>query len=318
MSAPALDGIATVTLNPALDLTAELAELLAGAVNRVTAVQQDPGGKGVNVAGFLADWQVRLAVTGLLGTANAQPFQRLLAAKGIADHFVAVDGSTRTNIKIVEQDGARITDLNFPGFRVSPEHEQALARTVDMLAAQYGWVLFCGSLPEGVAPDVYARLIARARAQGARVALDTSGPPLAAALAARPQVIKPNGEELSEVLGTPIETVAQAADAAREMRRRGIASVIVSLGADGAVFADADGVLHAVGHARLVRSTVGAGDALLAGFMLGTLRGLPPADRARLATGFSLGALTMLGPHLPPAATVEGLAASVSVTPLAP
>jgi 1-phosphofructokinase len=83
------------------------------------------------------------------------------------------------------------------------------------------------------------------------------------------------------------------------------------------VFADAHGVLHAVGHARTVRSTVGAGDALLAGFMLGTLRGLPPADRARLATGFSLGALTMLGPHLPPAATVESLAATVSVTPLA-
>jgi len=317
VSQPAVDGIATVTLNPALDLTAELAELLAGAVNRVTAAQQDPGGKGVNVAGFLADWQVRLAVTGFLGTENAQSFQRLLAAKGIADHFVAVDGPTRTNIKIVEQDGARITDLNFPGFHVSPEHEQALARTVDMLASRYEWVLFCGSLPEGVAPDVYAYLIARARAQGARVALDTSGAPLAAGLTAQPQVIKPNGKELSEVLGTPIETVAQAADAARVMRRRGIDSVIVSLGADGAVFADAHGVLHAVGQARTVRSTVGAGDALLAGFMLGTLRGLPPADRARLATGFSLGALTMLGPHLPPAATVESLAATVSVTPLA-
>jgi 1-phosphofructokinase len=100
------------------------------------------------------------------------------------------------------------------------------------------------------------------------------------------------------------------------MLGRGIAHVIVSLGANGAVFATAEGVLHAAGTPPLIRSTVGAGDALLAGYMLGLVRGLAPAARARLATGFSLGALTMIGPHLPPAATVESLAASVSITPL--
>jgi len=317
MSGRMPDGIAVVMPNPSLDRTANVAELVPGAVNRVASAQDDPGGKGMNVAGFLADWGVRLAISGFLGAENAQPFRRVLAAKGVADHFVAVEGANRTNVKIVEGDGARITDLNFPGFGVTAEQEEALLRTVDALAAGYGWMMFCGSLPEGVAPDLYARLIGRARAHGARVALDTSGKPLAAALGAVPNVIKPNGEELSGVLGAPIRSVAQAADAAREMRRRGIDEVIVSLGADGAVFADARGVLHAVGRAETVRSTVGAGDALLAGFMLGTLRGLSPADRARLATGFSLGALTMLGPHLPPAATVERLAATVSVTPLA-
>lgn len=318
--------ILTVTLNPALDLTAGLDELVPGAVNRVAMAQSDPGGKGVNVAGFLAPWQVhlgplhlgqvRLAATGFLGGDNAEPFRNMFRLNRIDDRFLTVGGATRTNIKIVERDGARITDLNFPGFSVSPEEEGRLEEAIGTLAARYRWVLFCGSVPAGAAPGIYARLIARARASGARVALDTSGPALVAALAAVPDVIKPNGEELGEALGRSITTLAEAAEAAREMRRRGVAEVMVSLGAEGAVFASGGEMVHAVGHAGRIRSTVGAGDALLSGYMLGLLRGLPLAGRARLATGFSLGALSMLGPHLPPVAQVESLAASVAVVPL--
>ncbi len=312
------EGVLTVTLNPALDLTATLAELLPGAVNRVAAAQRDPGGKGVNVAGFLAGRGVRLAATGFLGAENAEPFHRVLAANSVEDAFVTVEGTTRTNIKIVEGSGSRITDLNFPGFRVAREREAALERAIDALARRYAWVLFCGSLPEGVAPDIYARLIARARTQGARVGLDTSGPALAAALATAPDVIKPNGEELGEALGRPIATVAEAAAAAREMRRRGISEVMVSLGAEGAVFASGPEVVHAAGRVETLRSTVGAGDALLAGFVLGTVRVLPLAERARLATAFSLAALATLGPRLPPEPEIERLAAKVSVSPLPP
>lgn len=311
-----MSGVVTVTLNPAIDVTAGLDALVPGAVNRVAAAQSDPGGKGVNVAGFLAPFGVRLAATGFLGRDNEAPFRNMLATCGIVDRFVRVEGATRSNIKIVEGEGARVTDLNFPGFAAGEGDEQALAGELDALAGAYGWVAFCGSLPRGASATLLPGLIARARARGARVALDSSGPALAAALAAGPDIIKPNGEELGEALGRRIATVPEAAAAAAEMRARGIGTVIVSLGAAGAVFAAADGVVHAVGRAATIRSTVGAGDALLAGTLLGTLRGLDAEGRARLATGFSLGALSMLGPHLPPPATIDALAASVSVTSL--
>jgi len=317
VSGARLGGIATVTPNPALDLTTLLPVLTPGAVNRVASAQEDPGGKGINVAGFLAsqDRTVPVAATGWLGEGNAAPFRAFLSAAGIANHFVGVPGSTRTNVKVVEAD-ERVTDLNFPGFAVGAEAEQPLLEAVGMLARAHGWVALCGSIPRGAAPDLHARLLRRAREAGARVMLDASGAPFAAALGDAPDGIKPNGEELGELLGERIAGVADAAGAAGRMQARGIGTVIVSLGAEGAVFAEGAARVHAIGRPRALRSTVGAGDAMVAGWLLGTQRGLSLPDRARLATAFSLGALSTLGPRLPAPGEIAALAADVTVTPL--
>lgn len=120
------NGIATVTLNPAIDQSVAIADFTAGEVNRVDWEQSDPGGKGVNVASFLADLGFRVAVTGLLGSENAVAFDRLFAQKGMTDGFVRIAGKTRVNVKIIDEAQHRITDINFPGQSASADDIAAL------------------------------------------------------------------------------------------------------------------------------------------------------------------------------------------------
>ncbi|MGZ9104083.1 MAG: 1-phosphofructokinase [Rhodoplanes sp.] len=316
--------VATVSLNPAIDQTARVPNFTAGAVNRVEWEQSDAGGKGVNVASFLADAGLRIAVTGILGKANIDAFVRLFQDKGIEDRFVRVAGSTRVNVKIVDEIQDRVTDINFPGLQVSEDDLRALFGTIESLAADTEWFVLSGSVPTGLPVDVYAQLVSRLKKLGKTVVLDASGPAFAAAVPAAPDVIKPNIEELQELVGRRLDTEDAIVDAARSLvtgasnsSGGGIALVAVSMGPRGALFVTRDEVVFAKPPAIPVKSTVGAGDAMVAGLIAGALRGLDLAGRARLATAFSLGALSEIGPRLPPPATIEDFAEIVSIRRIA-
>ena len=310
--------IATITLNAAIDQTASVPGFRAGEVNRVEWEQADAGGKGVNVASFLSDAGHPVAVTGLLGRDNAVLFDRLFAEKGIADRFVRLPGATRVNIKIVDRVGSAVTDINFPGLTGDDDAFAAVLAAAEALAADGAeWVVLSGSLPAGLPATAYRVLTARLKAMGRRVALDTSGEPLAHALVAAPDLIKPNIDELTELVGEPLHDDADIVDAARRLQRGGVGLVAVSMGKRGAVFVDADQAIHAAPPAITVASTVGAGDAMVAGLVHGALLGLPLADRARLATAFSLAALGQIGPRLPPMADVDAFVRRVEIRPLA-
>jgi 1-phosphofructokinase len=311
--------VATVSLNPAIDQTARVPDFTAGAVNRVEWEQSDAGGKGVNVASFLADAGVPVVVTGILGEANEDAFVRLFEDKGIQDRFIRVPGSTRVNVKIVDPVRDTVTDINFPGIAVGEEDLHALLRTIDSLAADSDWFVLSGSVPAGLPSSVYTQLVSRLKELGKTVVLDASGPPFADAVPASPDVIKPNIDELEELVGRRLETEEAIIGAARSLVADasggkgggGIALVAVSMGPRGALFVMEDEVVHAQPPAIDVKSTVGAGDAMVAGIVAGTLRGLDLAGRARLATAFSLGALSEIGPRLPPLATIEAFAGQV-------
>jgi 1-phosphofructokinase len=305
--------IATVSLNPAIDQTVVIPDFTAGAVNRVEREQSDAGGKAVNVAAFLAHFGLPVAVTGLLGDANAQPFERLFAERGIDDRFVRVPGHTRVNVKIVDEVQDRVTDINFPGLAPGPADLERLTAAVDGLCSDTQWFVLSGSLPAGVPKDTYANLVCRLKARGRRVVLDASGPPFGAAIACAPDIVKPNIEELRELVRRPLETQEEVVGAARELIGLGVGLVAVSMGPEGALFVERGSELLAVPPRIAVRSTVGAGDAMVAGIVSATLRGLDPADRARLATAFSLAALGEIGPRLPPPAEVESYAERVEV-----
>jgi 1-phosphofructokinase len=308
--------IATVSLNPAIDQTALVPNFTAGAVNRVEREQSDAGGKGVNVASFLAHFGFSVSVTGLLGDANSEPFVRLFAEKGIVDRFVRVPGLTRVNVKIVDEAQDRVTDINFPGLHVSEDHLARLYVAVDALAEDTDWFVLSGSVPSGVPERVYAELVARLKPQGKTVVLDASGPPFAAAIPSAPDIIKPNIEELQELVGGRLSGHAAVVEAARALVARGIGLVAVSMGSEGAVFVARDEALLATPPKITVKSTVGAGDAMVAGIVTGALRGLNLADRARLATAFSLGALSEIGPRLPQPRVVEAAMRDVRVQPI--
>ena len=209
--------IATVSLNPAIDQTALVPNFTAGAVNRVLREQSDAGGKGVNVASFLAHFGLAVSVTGLLGDANSEPFVRLFREKRIVDRFVRVPGLTRVNVKIVDEAQDRVTDINFPGLQVSDDHLARLYAAVDALADDTQWFVLSGSVPAGVPDAVYGELIARLKRRGKTVVLDASGPPFAAAIPTSPDIIKPNIEELQELVGGRLAGHADVVQAARAL-----------------------------------------------------------------------------------------------------
>ncbi|WP_326701358.1 1-phosphofructokinase [Streptomyces sp. NBC_01754] len=275
--------ILTVTPNPSLDRTYELPALTRGAVLRATADRVDPGGKGINVSRAVAVAGHRTVAVAPLGGPEGALLARLLGEHGIEAAGVQITGSTRVNVTLVEPDGT-LTKVNAAGPEITAAEAEALLDAVRARSAATDWIACCGSLPRGLPPEWYAELVARSHHAGARIALDTSGAALVAALRERPDVIKPNAEELAEAVGRPLATVGEAVKAAEELRARGARCVLASLGADGQLLVDGTGTHYGSARVDAVRSNVGAGDASLAGFLAAGGTG-PAALAAAVAHG---------------------------------
>ncbi|VVN19015.1 Tagatose-6-phosphate kinase [Pseudomonas fluorescens] len=307
--------ILTLTLNPALDLTVQLPRLEPGQVNRSNEMHTHAAGKGVNVAQVLADLGHQLTVSGFLGEDNLQAFESLFAKRGFVDAFIRVPGETRSNLKLAESDG-RITDINGPGPRVSEAAQQALLDRLDQIAPGHDAVVVAGSLPQGVSAQWLQALIVRLKALGLRVALDTSGEALRAALEAGPWLIKPNIEELADALGIEATSVTAQAQAASRLHARGIEHVVISDGAEGVNWFSVGSALHASPPKVTVASTVGAGDSLLAGMLHGLLSADTPEQTLRTATAIAALAVTQIGFGIADAAQLAQLEQGVRVRPL--
>ncbi|MEN9842141.1 MAG: hypothetical protein RL376_1941 [Verrucomicrobiota bacterium] len=286
-AAPAL--VATVTLNPAIDRTLVVSDFRTGAVNRAQWAGERAGGKGVNVAAALAAQRVRCVALGFLGADNAQVFETFFAGLGIEDACQRLPGATRVGLKLVDPVRGETTDLNFPGLAPGAGDLAELGRRLEVLNTQ--WCVLAGSLPPGVAVDFYAKAARCLRSRGVRVGVDTSGEALRHAAAAGPDFIKPNVHELSEWAGRSLRDEAEVVAAARELCLGGVGLVVVSLGAEGAVFVTEKETVRVRPPVITVRSTVGAGDAMVAGVVAAQLAACSLADTARVATEFSIRAL---------------------------
>lgn len=310
--------VLTLTLNPALDLTVRADGWRPNTVNSGQTLHLTAGGKGVNVASFLADWGLPVTASGLLGEDNAEVFDTLFRTKAITDAFVRVPGQTRVGVKIVDHAAQQTTDINLPGLRATSEHLRELHAQLDALCESHDAFVLAGSLPPGVAPNFYAELVAKLRGAGKFVALDTSGAALTAALTADvlPHLVKPNNHELSAALGRELGTQAELLAAARDLLDRGAELVAISQGEDGALLVTPGATVQAKPPHVQVVSTVGAGDAMVAGLVSAHLDSLPLPDAARRATSFSVGTITRLGAHLPARDELAGYAAQVTVISL--
>lgn len=288
--------VVTLTLNPAIDQTVSIPSFATGQVNRVTESRSYAGGKGVNVACVLADLGVGVIVTGFLGSLNPELFEKTFQSKGIEDQFVRVDGLTRSGIKIVDPSSERTTDVNFPGLPPKQEDVAELFERITTLADPGGrWFVLSGSLPPGMPDDLYAAVMPTLHRRGCRVLLDTSGGPLRKGLEGRPEVVKPNVDELAELTGGALETPGAVRAAAETLLERGVQRVVVSMGGEGAVFVDPGEALLAKPPRVEVRSTVGAGDAMVAGIISAMIEDLPLEEVARRATACGAHAVTHLG-----------------------
>ena len=293
--------IVTVTPNPSVDRTIEVSELVRGAVLRASAAWAEPGGKGVNVARALAANGAKAIAVLPTGGAEGLQLAALLAAEGVEVVEVPLAGSTRANVTVVEPDGTT-TKLNEPGPDLSPAEGADITEAVVAAAAGARWVVACGSLPPGLPCSYYADLVHRLAGREVRVAVDTSGAALSAAVAAGPALVKPNRDELAEATGRPLHTLGDAVAAARELLRRGAGMVLASLGRDGALLVDADAVIHGEAPVTEPRSTVGAGDAALAGFLFAGAAG-PAALVSAVAWGAA--ATRMPGSRAPEPADID-------------
>lgn len=309
--------IVTVTDNPSIDKTAELNKLEPGALNRLQNVLSDAGGKGVNVSKTLAmSLGYSSLATGFVG-ANAEQFLGTLAPFDFTLDFIALPNSTtRTNLKIIDADGA-LTELNEPGIEASDVDLESLAQKLESLASADTLFALSGSLPQRCPLDYYAALTERLHRRGARVFVDADGPALALALEQTPDFIKPNRYELLKYFGADERSTERDLIAmCRELRRRGVSLVALSMGADGAMFFSESGDFKARAVDVAVQSTVGAGDAMVAALCFGIERALPMKQTFRLAMAVSAGAASTPGTKPPSKQLVDELLPRASLVAL--
>jgi 1-phosphofructokinase len=258
--------IVTVTPNPSVDRTVFIDALQLGKIMRSTRSWSEPSGKGVNVALALrAHNRPTVAVLPVGGPAGAH-LMEMLNQTGLSYEAVPITGEVRINISLIQPDGI-VTKINEQGPVLTAAEGHALLDAARTRVRAGDWLAGCGSLPGGLDDDYYAQLVETGHRADAKVVIDTSGPSLVRALAAGPDLIKPNGDELADAVGGTITTIGDVVDAAQELRARGARTVLASLGADGALLINASGVIHGAAPVDDVVSTVGAGDAMLAGYL---------------------------------------------------
>jgi 1-phosphofructokinase len=313
--------IVTLTANPSLDRTVALpSPLLRGEVQRATSVSQESGGKGVNVSRALV--ASGLETVAVLPGGDSDPVLAGLRDSGVPFAALAIHEPLRTNVALTEPDGVT-TKINEPGPVLSEDQQEALIGLLLERSRGASWVVLAGSLPPGVPADFYATVTRRLRSNndgnGAhqaapRIAVDSSGAPLAAALsgdaAGMPDLLKPNAEELAELAAAAGFATASTADeleadpeaaaaAAAAVVRSGVGAVLATLGSKGAVLVTSDGAWLATHPPVRAVSTVGAGDSSLAGYLLASSQGAAPADCLRQAVAHGAAAASLPGSTVP-------------------
>lgn len=272
--------IVTLTMNPALDRTVSLpAPLAVGDVQPADDISEDAAGKGVNVARVLA--AAGDDVRAVLPLDPADPYAALLAR---LDHIVVpITGSARANLTITDPHGVT-TKLNLPGPHLGPDTAEELIDAVVAASEGASWLALCGSLPPGVGDDFYVQVIDAVREQVEHpplIAVDTSGSALAQTVTSgSPDLIKPNEVELAELASADVTSdISEVAAVARTLVPSRVGSALITLGGAGAIFVDSDVAMHAaIPPGVRVRSTVGAGDSSLAGYLHAHIAGSAPHD----------------------------------------
>ncbi len=287
--------VLTVTLNPSMDRTLQIAGLSIGDVNRVNSIDEEPAGKGINVAKVLQLFGLEPWMAGFLGGYIGDEMLRRLQAKCGNLNFTACVETTRMNIK-VECDG-EVTEFNGLGPQITAGEMEAFLIAFHRSMADTTHLVLSGSLPPGIPKDTYANLIAVARQVNPNVfvCLDASGEALMHGMKSMPDMIKPNLAELGEYLGKPLENASDAVKPMLRLFESGVAHALCSLGADGMLVVDKGEVLRCYGPPIQPVQTVGCGDSAVAAYLVGLLQEKPVIDCAVMAVAAGSAAAARLG-----------------------
>jgi 1-phosphofructokinase len=305
--------IVTVTMNPALDKTAEIARLEPRRLNRLANVRVDAGGKGVNVSKMIKVLGGESVCTGFAGGGAGKELCERIGQMGIRHRFLPVGGVTRTNLKIIEADGG-LTELNEPGVAVTDAEMRALLEQVKELTGLDGIVVLSGSLPQNTPTDTYYTFAKALKEARCTVLVDADGDSLKKAVAAPPDVIKPNRFELLQYYGLPQNTPdGELPSLCQKFLERGVAWVILSLGESGAMFFTKERRAGAGILPVEARSTVGAGDSMVGAVAYALEKRMPFEETVKLAMASSIGAVTTRGTNAPSLELVNELMGGITL-----
>lgn len=307
--------VATITFNPAYDLVGTCQKIERGEVNLVKTIGLHAAGKGINVAKVLKQLGVDVTVGGFLGRENQDGFQYLFSELGIANRFNVITGRTRINVKLTESDNG-VTDLNFSGFSVNTADWERFVSDSLSWVHQFDMVSVSGSLPDGVSLPAFTDWMRRLRNVCPCIIFDSSREAFSAGLEAAPWLIKPNLKELEIWVGHSLPTLDDVIAAANKLRELGIAHVIISLGAEGALWVNATSTWIAKPPKCEIISTVGAGDAMVGGLIYGLLMGEGCEHTLRLATAVSALAVSQSGVGFADRSQLAAMMAQVDISRL--
>ena len=299
--------IYTVTFNPAIDYVVRMDDLKVGETNRTRTEEYYFGGKGINVSSMLSELGMETTAMGFISGFTGKALEEGLQKQGIKTAFIQLDeseGITRVNVKIKSgNEKLTETEINGQGPKITEEGQELLFSRINELTAD-DILVISGSIPASMPEDTYERILSMLTEEGAErtrlpVVVDATGDLLLKALPYKPFLIKPNNDELAEMLGSPMDTEEQIAEGAKELRRRGARNVIVSRGSKGALMVtETDEVIVCDPIPGETVNSVGAGDSMVAGFLTGYINkndyeyGLKLGSAAGSATACSPGLAT--------------------------
>lgn len=291
--------IITVTLNPALDKTVILPGFAVNTVNRVSATRLDPGGKGINVSKVVKALGGKTLALGVLGGAAGGYIQAAMDKMELPNDMVLTGEITRTNLKIIDPLLQTNTDINEPGGPVSEETLDAVWHKLTKAVKPGDTVVLAGKNPPGMPDSRLADWVTRLHGMKVYTCVDTVGEPMQQAIAAQPDIIKPNREELAEIAGRRMGTDDDVLTAARELVGRGVGLVTASLGADGAIFVTRNQAFRGYAPKVSVVSVVGAGDAMMAALTHYSAAGCSLEETARRSIAVSVASVMCSGSEAP-------------------
>ena len=299
--------IVTVTMNPAIDKTIDMRKTMKDDSTPTKSIILDAGGKGINVSKTIKALGGNSVAIGFCGGENGAKFLGLLAEYELDIDFVEIGGETRVNTKVIEMDGT-VTEENQAGPYVSEDELTEFMDKLMQYASENTWYILSGSVPPGIPKTIYRNIIEKVHEKGANVFLDADGELFAQGLEAKPDIVKPNRDEMECYVGMADSlTEEQLLLTGNNFLKRGIKTVIISLGGEGAIFMSEESILRYSAVPVKAHSTVGAGDAMVAAFLYGVMQGYTFEQCAKLSIATSAGAVITEGTKPPKREAIEEL-----------
>jgi len=280
--------IYTITLNPALDRTLWIDKIKPDDSNRIKREERFAGGKGIDVSRVLTELGITNKALGFVGGFDGEELEGRMINEGIGCDFIKISGETRTNIVVNDMKTGNQTIFSARGPEIKPYELMQIIHKVEKLENPE-IVIISGSLPPGIHPEIYRKIIEIVKSKGAKIVLDTDGDALKTSIQSVPDIIKPNVHELSRLSGTSLKGMDEIINTARSTCEKGIGIILVSMGARGILLiSDKEQYLASPPKVDVV-NTIGAGDSAVAGFVYGMVSGKSPYESLVFAVAAGTG-----------------------------